>query len=94
MVADAEYFDSSEFEHRASIEDTHYWHVHRRGVLLDALRAWSPPESTGRLIELGCGIGVPSLAAAHDCYHSPEYPSAVAIRPQVAAGEIVLVEGI
>ena len=35
-----------------------------------------------------------SLAAAHDCYHSPEYQRAVAIRQNVADGEIVLVEGI
>jgi uncharacterized protein (DUF1330 family) len=34
-----------------------------------------------------------SLAAAHDCYHSPEYQRAAAIRQQVADGEIVLVEG-
>lgn len=53
----AAYFDSSEFSLRASIEDSHYWHVHRRAVLLDALRAFSPPEATSRLIEIGCGIG-------------------------------------
>jgi uncharacterized protein (DUF1330 family) len=34
-----------------------------------------------------------SLAAAHDCYHSPEYQRAAAIRQTVADGEIVLVEG-
>ncbi|TSE12343.1 DUF1330 domain-containing protein [Mesorhizobium intechi] len=34
-----------------------------------------------------------SLAIAHDCYHSPEYQRAVAIRQKVADGEIVLVEG-
>jgi uncharacterized protein (DUF1330 family) len=31
---------------------------------------------------------------AHDCYHSPEYQRAVAIRQKVADGEIVLVEGV
>jgi uncharacterized protein (DUF1330 family) len=35
-----------------------------------------------------------SLEAAHDCYHSPEYQRAKAIRTQYADGEIVLVEGI
>jgi len=35
-----------------------------------------------------------SLQAAHDCYHSPEYQRAAAIRRQVADGEIVLVEGV
>lgn len=53
----SEYFDSSEFAHRADIEDNHYWHVHRRKVLVDILREVSPPERTGRLLEIGCGIG-------------------------------------
>lgn len=35
-----------------------------------------------------------SMAAAHDCYHSPEYQRAAAIRQKVADGEIVLVEGL
>jgi uncharacterized protein (DUF1330 family) len=34
-----------------------------------------------------------SLAAARDCYNSPEYQAAKAIRQTVADGEIVLVEG-
>ncbi len=34
-----------------------------------------------------------SLTVAHDCYHSPEYQRAAAIRQKVADGEIVLVEG-
>jgi uncharacterized protein (DUF1330 family) len=34
-----------------------------------------------------------SLAIAQECYHSPEYQIAAAIRQQVADGEIVLVEG-
>ena len=34
-----------------------------------------------------------SLAVAHECYHSPEYQRAAAIRQEVADGEIVLVEG-
>lgn len=35
-----------------------------------------------------------SLAIARECYHSPEYQAAKAIRVQHADGEIVLVEGI
>lgn len=35
-----------------------------------------------------------SLQAAHDCYHSPEYQAAKAIRQKYAEGEIVLVEGV
>ncbi len=39
-------------------------------------------------------IEFPSLAAAHDCYHSPEYQKAAAIRHEVADAEMVIVEGI
>jgi uncharacterized protein (DUF1330 family) len=35
-----------------------------------------------------------SLQTASDCFHSPEYQAAAAIRLEVADGEIVLVEGI
>lgn len=35
-----------------------------------------------------------SLQVAHDCYHSPEYQIAAAIRHQFADAEMVLVEGI
>jgi uncharacterized protein (DUF1330 family) len=38
-------------------------------------------------------IEFPSLQAAKDCYNSPEYQAAKAIRVTVADGEIVLVEG-
>lgn len=34
-----------------------------------------------------------SLAAAQNCYNSPEYQAAKAIRQTVADGEIVLLEG-
>jgi uncharacterized protein (DUF1330 family) len=39
-------------------------------------------------------IEFPSLQAAHDCYHSPEYQIAAAIRQQVADSELVIVEGV
>lgn len=39
-------------------------------------------------------IEFPSLDAARDCYNSPEYQAAKAIRQKVADGEIVLVEGV
>jgi uncharacterized protein (DUF1330 family) len=38
-------------------------------------------------------IEFPSLVAARDCYNSPEYQAAKAIRQRFADGEIVLVEG-
>ena len=36
----------------------------------------------------------PSLKAAQDCYHSPEYQAARAIRLKYAEAEMVLVEGV
>lgn len=39
-------------------------------------------------------IEFPSLQAAHDCYHSPEYSIARAIRQKVADAQMVLVEGV
>jgi SAM-dependent methyltransferase len=57
MNPGSEYFDASEFSVRGAIEDSHYWHLHRRCVLLETLRAFAPPESTHRLLEIGCGIG-------------------------------------
>jgi len=39
-------------------------------------------------------IEFPSLAAAHDCYHSPEYLIAAAIRQTCADAEIVIVDGV
>ena len=35
-----------------------------------------------------------SMQDAHDCYHSPEYTAARAIREKAATGEFILVEGI
>lgn len=35
-----------------------------------------------------------SLQIAHDCYHSPEYQIAAAIRQQIADSELVIVEGV
>ena len=39
-------------------------------------------------------IEFPSLQAAIDCYHSPEYQSAKAKRKAAGIAEIVLVEGV
>ena len=38
-------------------------------------------------------IEFPSMQAALDCYNSPEYQAAKAIRVTVADGEITIVEG-
>jgi len=53
--------------------------------------AWEAVEGKGRARNVV--IEFPSLAAAHECYHSPEYQAAKAIRQRFADGEIVLVEG-
>ncbi|MBN9079348.1 MAG: hypothetical protein BGN87_01465 [Rhizobiales bacterium 65-79] len=39
-------------------------------------------------------IEFPSIQAARDCYNSPEYQAAKAIRVTVADAEMVLVEGV
>jgi uncharacterized protein (DUF1330 family) len=39
-------------------------------------------------------IEFPSIQAARDCYNSPEYQAAKAIRVTVADSELVLVEGV
>ncbi len=53
--------------------------------------AFEPLEGTSRARNVV--IEFPSLAAAHDCYHSPEYQAAKAIRQRFADAEMVLVEG-
>ncbi len=47
----------------------------------------------GREFARNVVIEFPSLQAAHDCYNSPEYQAAKAIRVTVADGEITIVEG-
>jgi uncharacterized protein (DUF1330 family) len=48
-------------------------------------------ESAGRARNVV--IEFPSMQAALDCYNSPEYQAAKAIRVTVADGEITIVEG-
>ncbi len=52
-----EYFDESEFAERETLEHSHYWHLHRRQVLLRELAAFMPASKCGPLLEIGCGIG-------------------------------------
>ena len=49
------------------------------------------PEGTSR--SRNVVIEFPSMQAALDCYNSPEYQAAKAIRVTVADGEITIVEG-
>ncbi len=50
------FFDPGEFTLRATLEDEHYWHLHRRAVLGDLLAA-AVADRTLPIVELGCGVG-------------------------------------
>src|SRR5262249_50953696 len=52
------YFPAAEFGARDSSEERHYWHLHRRRVVLHAVRRLA--RTSARLIELGCGVGTVS----------------------------------
>ncbi len=54
--------------------------------------AYEATEGVGRARNVV--IEFPSLKAAQDCYHSPEYTAAKAIRQKFADAEMVLVEGV
>jgi SAM-dependent methyltransferase len=51
-----DYFDRREFLIRGKLEDQHYWHLHRREVILQTLGK-AMPLPGGPLVELGCGAG-------------------------------------
>jgi len=53
--------------------------------------AWEGLE--GRQWRRNVIIEFPSLQAARECYNSPEYQAAKAIRVTVAEAELILVEG-
>ena len=53
--------------------------------------AFDNPEGSARARNVV--IEFPSLQAARDCYHSPEYQAAVAIRKEASVGDIVIIEG-
>ena len=57
-------------------------------------RGGSYEQVEGRERARNVVLEFPSLQAAQDCYHSPEYQAAHAIRVQHAEAEIVLVEGV
>jgi uncharacterized protein (DUF1330 family) len=54
--------------------------------------AYEAPE--GREWHRNVVLEFPSLEAARQCYHSPEYSAARKLRQPVATAEIVLVEGV
>jgi uncharacterized protein (DUF1330 family) len=53
--------------------------------------AWEAMEGRGRARNVV--IEFPSLQVAKDCYNSPEYQAAKAIRQKYAEAEMVIVEG-
>jgi uncharacterized protein (DUF1330 family) len=53
--------------------------------------AFENPEGTARARNIV--IEFPSLQAARECYHSPEYKIAMDIRKDVSVGDIVIIEG-
>jgi len=57
--APEEFFDPSEFPLRLPLEERHYWHRHRRRVILDAVSGLVEPGAA--LIDLGCGVGTVAL---------------------------------
>jgi uncharacterized protein (DUF1330 family) len=53
--------------------------------------AFEAPEGTPRARNVV--IEFPSYQAALDCYHSPEYQAAVALRRPASVGEVLIIEG-
>ena len=50
-------FDASAFEFLFEMEQKHFWHVARRGIILDVLRRNVPSLARCRMLEIGCGNG-------------------------------------
>jgi uncharacterized protein (DUF1330 family) len=57
-------------------------------------RGGAHEQTEGRERARNVVIEFPSLKAAQDCYHSPEYQAAREIRLKCAEAEMVLVEGV
>lgn len=57
------------------------------------VRGGAQTEMEGKTRARTVVIEFPSLQAATDCYHSPEYQAAKAIRAPVSTGDLVIVEG-
>lgn len=53
--------------------------------------AFETPEGTSRSRHVM--IEFPSYQAALDCYHSPEYQAALALRTPVSTADVVIIEG-
>jgi SAM-dependent methyltransferase len=84
--AGGEFFDSSEYTFRAQIEDTHYWHVHRRRIIAEQLRAFVGP-ACGQLVELGCGIGTVATYLNEMGFHV-DYADVYGVALDIAAARL------
>jgi uncharacterized protein (DUF1330 family) len=57
-------------------------------------RGGTPTQLEGKAWARNVVIEFPSVQAALDCYNSPEYQAAKAIRQEVAEADMVIVEGL
>lgn len=78
--------------YKGYVEATRQPFTHYGARILARGGEFEAPEGRGRARNVV--IEFPSFAAAKECYHSPEYQAAKAIRQRFAEGEIVLVEGV
>lgn len=70
------------------LEETHWWFVARRRLVLDTLRRWAP-QPIARLLEVGCGTGG-TLQALTECFPGSEVvgvePVDLAVRVAASRG--------
>lgn len=57
------------------------------------VRAGAQIVVEGNLRSRSVVIEFPNLQAATDCYHSPEYQAAMALRINASAGDVCIIEG-
>ena len=55
--ASVDSFDASAFEFLFQMEQTHFWHIGRREIILDVLKRNVPDLISSRMLEVGCGNG-------------------------------------
>jgi SAM-dependent methyltransferase len=90
-TAGSEYFDEGEFSERERLEDSHYWHLHRRRVLLRELSEFKAPAVCGPLLEIGCGIGTVATFLNENGYaadYADYFPSALSIAERRARARL------
>ena len=67
VEANERFFDAGEFAFRRELEERHYWHLHRREVILEWIRR-HVDASEAPALEIGCGNGfVTTHLNRHGC---------------------------